>query len=295
MRRVMYGYRRWLSPVLVLFILVGMGNCCFAGGIKVSPAAFCLQNAEVGKDLDLGLDLIITNNSDNEETFLVRSLKPSQAVEKWVKGYSEIPDAGWFYFNENEIKIGPNSDGKLRMHLKVPDEEKYYNQHWMVYVEVATQAQEGKMFLMAIKPDYMIETQSKIDVKEKPYGILGLVPGVVKAEKVIPGKAKKVSFRIYNNDQTAHTYEILSYIPEASSAKQDISVTAGYEWINKDLWVMPREAKIKLKPGQAKDITVNILVPKGSECSDVGWESIVLVKPDKGLEGFVRILIEPLE
>ena len=295
MRRDRHSSKRWLLPICILFLAIGTHVPSFAEGIKVSPGSFCLQNTDIGKDLDLGLDIVITNNSDNEETFLVRPLKPSQAVEKWVNGYSELPDASWFYFNENKIKIGPNDQGKLRMHLKVPDEEKYYNQNWLVYVEVTTQAKEGEMFLMALKPDYMIETKAKADIKGKPYGILGLVPSVVKAEKVILGKNKKVSFRIYNNDNTAHTYEILSYIPETSSAKQDISVTAGYEWVNKDLWVVPSEKKIKLNPGQTKDITLNILIPKGSKHSDVGWESIVLVKPDKGLDGFVRTLIEPLE
>lgn len=283
-----------LLALILFFMFTGLGTA-YSAGLKVSPGAFCLQNAEIGKDLDLGIDMVITNKDDEEKVFVVKTLKPSEVTDKWIKGYSEIPDVSWFYFNENEIKIGPNSEGKLRMHLKVPDEEKYYNQHWLVYAEVTTKAGKEEMFKTAVKPSYMIETKANPDVKGKPYGILGLVPGAVKAEKVIPGKTKKVSFRIYNNDQTAHTYEFISYIPEASSAKQDISVTAGYEWINKDRWVMPSARKLKLNPGQMKNITLNILIPKGSECSDVGWESTVLVKPDKGLEGFVRVLIEPLE
>jgi len=206
-----------------------------------------------------------------------------------------MPDPSWLYFDTNELKIGPGQEAKVRMNLRVPDKAEYYNQHWVVYAEVTTKAGEKEMFKAAVRPIYMIETQAKADIKEKPYGILGLVPGTLEVQDVVPGKKKKVTFRIYNNDSVIHTYGIASYIPGLSSAKLDINLTAGYEWIKKERWVSPVERKIKLKPGEIKDITLKVVIPKGSKCADEGWESIVMVKPDKGLEGFVRVLIEPSE
>ncbi len=286
------GLFKKLYLAFVLVFLLVMSFCFNShAGIMVSPGAFTMQNAGIGKDMDLGIDLIITNSSRVEQVFTARSIVPSQAT-KWLKGYGEIPDASWFYFPEDKIKIKANGTGKLRMHLKIPAEEKYLNQHWIVFVEVTTLAEEGTMFKMSVRPNYMIETKSEADIKVRPYGALGLVPSMVKAGDVIAGKNRKANFKVYNNDSVSHTYQIASYIPNASSAKQDISVSPGYEWVKEISWVRPTETQIKLNPGEVKDVHLNIRIPEGSNYSDQGWESVVFVEPDKGLSGFVRVLIE---
>ncbi len=283
-----------LYLALVLVFLLVMPFCLNSyAGIMVSPGAFTMQNANIGEDMDLGLDLIINNSSSTEQVFTTRSIVPSQAAKEWLKGYGEIPDASWFYFPEDKIKIKANGTGKLRMHLKIPDEEKYLNQRWMVFVEVTSAAEEeGAMFKLSVKPGYMIETKSKAAIKEKPYGILGLAPSIVKAETVVAGKNRKVNFKLYNNDSVSHTYQITPYIPKASSARQDISVSPGYEWVKEISWVRPIQTQIKLNPGEVKDVYLDIRLPEGSKYSDQGWESVVFVEPDKGLSEFVRVLIE---
>ena len=285
-------HRLCLLALILFFVVTGPGTA--GAGLKVSPGAFCLQNAKIGESLDLGIDMVITNKNDEEKVFVIKTLKASEVTDEWVKGYAAMPDPSWLYFDTNELKIGPGQEAKVRMNLRVPDKAEYYNQHWVVYAEVTTKG-EKDMFRAAVRPIYMIETQAKADIKEKPYGVLGLVPGTLEVQDIVPGKRKKVTFRIYNNDNIIHTYRVASFIPESSSAKLDINVTAGYEWIKKERWVSPVERKIKLKPGEIKDITLKVLIPKGSKCADEGWESIVMVKPDEGLEGFVRVLIEPSE
>lgn len=284
--------KRWMVALgLGLLVIIGICPISYAGGIRVSPGAFCLQGMDIGQDADLGVDLVISNLGDTEDTFTARPIKPSQAKNKWLKGYSEIPDASWLYFKEDRVKIGPNSEGKLRMHLKVPEEERYLNQHWMVYVEVTTEGTD-KMFKVGVKPNYMIETTSKKKIKERPYSVLGLAPTVVKATEVKEGKKEEVKFKIYNNDEKVHTYTLTSYIPEASEARQDISLTPGYEWVKDPGWVTPGKAKVKVKPGKTKEVALNVLVPKGLEYQDLGWEGIVFVEPDEGLSRFVRVQIE---
>ncbi len=280
-------------------LIMGIWPTWCSGGIKVSPGAFCLQGIDAGVDQDLGIDLTIYNISDEEQVFVVRSLKPSEATEKWLRGYTEIPDANWFYFNENRITIGPNAQGKLRMHLKIPDEEKYLNQHWIVYVRVTTE--ETKMFKAALIPCYMIETEPERDIKEKPYGILSLVPSIVKIEEVIPGEKRTATFKIYNNDEVEHTYTLTPYIP-LSKDKLDISLSPGYEWAKDKNWVKLAknwwelgEKQIKLKPGEVKDVTIEVSIPEGSQPRNNGWENIILVEPDEGLTGFVRVWMEMIE
>lgn len=263
---------------LILLIATGV----FGTGIKVSPGAFVIQNVEVGKDHDLGLDLVITNKSDQEQVFIAQPVKPSKVKRKWLKGYSQIPNSNWFYFTKNEISIKPREEGKLRMHLNIPTSESYHNQHWIVYVNVTTKLKKGQMFNLAIAPNYMIETRSKENVDWRPHGVMGLVPSRVGENK---------QFKIYNNDKKARTYNIHTYIPQASTEKQDISPTPGYTWIEEIDWVKPAKSKIKVKPGKVRTINLNVDIPEDK--ADQKFEAIVFVEPDEGLAGFVRVLIEP--
>lgn len=290
-RRVLIG-----GGAAFLFIL--FFSCSSAYALKISPGAFCAQNVEVGKDLDLGVDLTITNDSDTEKIFVVKPVEPQKVTKTWLKGYQEIPDISWFYLSQNEITIGPNSEGKTRMYLKIPNEEKYLNQHWIVYVDVTSKPKAdvaGTFGLqLAISPNYMFETKAKMDIKDKPYGVLALTPSVIKIKEVMQARKKQAQFKIYNNDQISHTYTISAYIPKTPSAKQDISITPGYEWGKVD-WVKPAKKKIILKPNTAKEMSLNVLVPKALVCKDLGWEAIVFVESDKGIANFVRVLVEPGE
>ena len=268
-------------------LIIFLGLISYAAGIKVAPGAFCVQNVSIGKDLDLGLDLVVTNNSAQEQVFSVNPIKPSQAKREWIKGYGEIPEAGWFYFEKNKIKVGPHGEGKLRMRLKVPGEERYFNQHWMVYVDISSEIKKGEMLGVSIKPNYMIETVSKENIKSKPYGELGLVPSVVN----VSAKEAKGKIKIFNNDKLKHVYKIYSHIPDAR-IKQDINQSPGYEWVGQRGWVRPEINQITLKPGEEKELVIGIHIPEKQGSDARKWESILMVEPDKGLSGFVRILIK---
>lgn len=284
--------------LLVLTLTVGLvliKPALSEAGIRVSPGAFCLQDAAVGKDLDLDIDMVVTNKSDEEKTFVIRPLPESEAKKKWIKGYTYIPDPNWLYFETNQLKIGPEQEAKIGMHLNVPDKAKYYNQHWIVYVEVTTKAEKGQMFKAAIAPNYMFETEANEDVKARPAGTLGLVPSTVKATVVVPGTEEKASFEIYNNENKKHTYFIYTYIPHASRFRQDISSSPGYQWIEDEDWVKPVKKKITIKPNEVKKTNLDIFIPEGKEAEDTGWEGIVYIEPDEGKAGFVRVQIEPLK
>ena len=269
--------------IAALLFFFAAGQPSFAE-IKVSPGAFCIQNVDVGKDLDLGMDLIISNISDQENAFSIKPLSAGKVRSDWLKGYFQMPDPAWLSFEQDKITVGPNAEGKVRMHINIPGEEKYLNQHWIVFVDVTTEALEGAasrslpVFRAAISANYMIETRVNPDVKERPDGILGLVPSAIEAKGVIPGKKFKGAFKIYNNDKGEHDYTVYSYVPQASQKKQDISVTPGYEFVKDKNWVKPVKGKIKIKPGSSKTVNINIALPDGDKSADKGWEGILFVQ-----------------
>lgn len=275
----------WFLILAIFFILSFFEFAC-AEGIRVSPGAFCIKNVNIGKNLNLGIDLIITNGADEEQEFVIKTLKPSEVKKNWIKGYTEIPDPNWFYYEKDTISIPANSTGKTRMYLNIPDEEKYYNQCWMVYALVTTKTAQGSMFKMAIKPNYSIETVSKADISERPHGILGLVPGILTIEN-----RQKALFKIYNNDTVKHEYVVGSYIPKQSFSKQSITLSSGYEWVKNTNWVTLSHTKVLINPGEIKEVEVKVEVPEKERALDPGWESIIMVEQDQGLPRFVRILI----
>ncbi len=283
--------KKVLTVACAAILIFSMSMKIAQAGVRVSPGAFCVQHVKLGEELKL-IDMVITNESDQEKRFTMKVLKPSEAVDNWVKGYNEIPDTSWFYLAQDTVTISPYTETKIPLYIKIPKEEKYYNQHWMVYVEVTAEEEGALVFRAAVAPNYMIETQAKRDIGEIPYGTLAVSPTIVLADKVIPGKSKQVTFKLYNNDSVEHIYTLTSYIPQASIEKQDISVSAGYEFIKDSSWVKPVKHKIKLKPMEIKEIILSVRIPKGFEPMDKGWESIILIEPDRGLAGFVRVLVE---
>ena len=58
---------------------------------------------------------------------------------------------------------------------------------------------------------------------------------------------------------------------------------------------LAEEKQIKLKPGEVKDVTLEVSIPEGSQPRNNRWENIILVKPDEGLTGFVRVWVEMIE
>jgi hypothetical protein len=279
--------------IFAFLILLLFYTSSLAMGMKVAPGSFCVSNLSVGEDHNLGIDLIIKNNDDYEEEYTIKTVRLDEKKDNWLKGYSQIPDPDWFYFDKDKVKIKAGDEEKVRMHVKIPDEEKYLNQHWITFVEVQAKPRKGMTFNLSLRPSYLIETQSEADISQAPYGDLGVVPSAVRAEDVDLGEIQKVSFTIYNNDKVDHNYKISTYIPETSSQKLQISLTPGFVWIEEPEWVRPLESNIEIKAGQSGQVNLEILIPDGTELYENGWEGIIMVEPDNSLSGFARILIEP--
>ncbi|CAN2044980.1 Secreted protein [Candidatus Magnetomoraceae bacterium gMMP-1] len=262
-----------------------------AGMLNISPGSFCLEKIDIGVDENLGIDLVVSTKDSNHNVFLVRTDTPF--AKNVLKGYIPIPDASWLYFSNDRLTLDKNGVGKARMFFKIPNEEKYLNQHWIVETKVKPAPVGGDLFLMQLTATYMIETRASADVKERPYGILGIVPSRVNVKNIIPEKVKQAAFKIYNNDKIAHTYSLSTHtFMPALKKKLSISIAPGYEWVRDTNWVKPVNEKITVKPGGIKQADLNIKIPKNVEYEDEGWEAIVMVEPDNGRAGFVRVLME---
>ena len=181
-------------------VLILIGGIVFASkiqcmGLKASPAEFVLHDVVPGKFYNLykevNIRIKIYNEDDVSHKYFIRTYKPKK-VAKLTKGYDEIPVEGWLKFDKYEIEIPPHRVGYVYPFLYIPEDEKYFNQHWCAMIGIIGQPSSGVSLGVYLR--VRIETQSKKRVKEKPDGMLAVVPSVIK----FYGNGKK-DITIYNN------------------------------------------------------------------------------------------------
>lgn len=266
-------------------------------GLSVQPGGLLIQYVKLGRTYDFykesGIALIIENKDGSPHTYKLQVSKPSQAGnKKWLKGYSEIPDPSWFWFEKDEITVEAQSKKEVKMYLRIPEEERYYNQRWTVLLGISGKPEETRMLALAVYPRYQIETESKPELKEKPDGAIGLEPNRLLFEGLALGKNEKSGIMIYNNDKIAHTYRIIPEVIKVDPRREQITASPGYSWIPDIRWVSPNKKKIKIGPGESKELIVTVKIPKKEEYCQKKWEALVFVDSDKGDSGFARIQIQ---
>jgi len=254
-----------------------------AAGLKVSPAGFILQNIVPGKVYDIyrktGLRLTVYNDDTVGHTYLLSTNSPSE-WGKWEKGYLEIPDPKWCWFEKKKLTVGPSSQGSCSMFLKIPDEEKYYNQHWVVVLRIMGENGPGGIAL-AINVRIQIETESKVALKEIPDGIIGIVPSTVVLEK--EGGEKKVT--IFNNTDSP---QVCAVYPLKEKEKLKTYISSGFKPLPKPNWLKLNKQTLKILPRSKQTFTLGLSVPEGEMGDNEKWEYIIFVE-GKDNTGFLRV------
>ena len=282
-----------LTFLFVLFLsLIGRLE---AASLKVSPARFIVHNVEPGRLYDIyketRLRLTVYNDDTVSRTWALSTHRPSERG-RWEKGYAEIPDAQWCWFDKDEITVEPNSKAYANLYLKVPEEEKYYNQHWVVTLNIGTKPGRGGIGL-AVDIRVQIETKSKVGLKTKPYGPLGFEPSIVRFEDTKPGSREKAQVEIFNNDVRAHSYTITALFDD-SEIRQKTYLTHSYTQMPDSTWVK-HEKHVQIEPGKSAALNLELKIPDDEANLGKKWEDILLIQPDEGRAGFVRVQVQTTE
>jgi hypothetical protein len=266
-------------------------------GLSVEPGGLLIQKVPVGQlyDMDYWMKMRfkIYNESDKPRRYVLKVDKPVKVGVKVLKGYSGIPNPSWFWFEKNEVLVPANGTEEIKMFLRVPNEEKYCNQKWAVGIDVEGKPESEERLVLAVSPVFYIETETRSEVKEKPAGFLGLVPGTAVLENVALGKSKNISkIKIYNNDNQPHFYKIDLIIPSAESGKQVITPSPNFSWMPKKEWLKPDKSTLKIGPQEQKEITFDLDIPQKRDFLNQRWEGILFFESEEGLANFVRVQIK---
>jgi hypothetical protein len=282
MKKILYCL---ILPVIFLTVY---SSRLEAASLKVGPAGFIIHNIVPGKIYDVyketGVQLNIYNDNPVANTYLISSHRPSECG-KWEKGYLEIPNAKWCWFDNDEIKVEANGNSYAKFNLRIPDEERYYNQHWVVTLNVAGKPRPGEIGVgVAINVRAQIETQAKADLKDVvPDGLIGIVPSAIALKA-----NEKGAVVIFNNSPDDETYKIY---PLADKEKFQKYISAGFNPLPDPDWLELGGRSLKIPAGGKKTLGLKSALPERTGKSNGKYEAIVFVE-GKSAAGFARVRIE---
>jgi len=265
-------------------------------GLSVEPGGLLIQQVTLGEVYDLnkeaGIVLKVSNRDEKPRTYRLSTHQPSEVgTGKWLKGYLEIPDPSWFWFDQETVTVDPESDAHVKMFLKIPQEDRYDNQHWVVAVGVRGQAAPGEALAVAVYPHYQIETVSQTDLEALPAGVLGLKPSVLSFEEIPLGKWQESKVTLYNNDTKSRRYRLSIITIPVDVTREQIAPSSGYRWIPETRWISVKRRNFHIKGHGARSVSLRVKVPDEPEWYDQSWEALLWIEPEEGLPRFTRIQI----
>ncbi len=308
---------------LLMLVLLAAGSASLAAeaqalpatpptvGLAVEPGGLLLQDVTPGESYDLaektGIFLTIHNRDRNDHTYVIASHRPSEVGNRRVPaGYSDIADPSWLSFKQSEIRVPAQGSSKVRMFLRIPEDERYHNQHWSVSVSVAGKPEPGETLTLAVYPRFEIETAAKprAELRLRPAGATGLAPSVVTLTPRAEGRFTS-EFVISNNDGSKHSYRFRPAAQGETGYGRQISPSGELVWLPADAAVTVRPPRSAVDSGWSIRwwpalwlarhrhiaIPVEVRLPRGVVPPALDWETIVLVERDDGDIGFVRLRV----
>lgn len=277
---------------LIFFHISGEEDAKPSLGLSARPGTYLFSKIPVGERYELPLPLWIENKSDKERTYLLYTYKESQkSGAKQVEGYSDMLDPNWLFFERHEITIEADGIYEVKMYSDIPDNDSYYNQHWVIGLGVEGRPGEGEGVNLAVYPRYFLETESKDVLAAKPYGLIGIKPSSVTLKDVPLRKIERMAqILIFNNDYIPRQYQIFSAI-SPKDQERGIFVSPSYSWIPDPNWVIPEQKELSIDESQSETIAVGLNIPLEDRNRGKRWESLLMVSPDQGQPRFVRIQI----
>lgn len=281
-----------LFPVLLAAMMLVLPANTEAASLKVSPSLFVIRDIEPGRAYDVhrdaGVRLTIYNDDASLRTWSLSLHRPSERG-RWETGFAEIPNPEWCWFDEEEITVAPHDRGFAHLHLKVPDEERYYNQHWVVTASIAGGA-GGKMIALAADVRILLETKPKTGLRESPDGTLGVEPSIVRFDDLRPGQASTSRVLLHNNDDAPHRYTVSSLLADPET-RLGTYLTASFQALLHHEWIKHQET-VSIGPRDTAVLDLKALVPKDPSSVEEQWEEILLIRPEEGAPRFIRVRME---
>ena len=300
------------SLITVVFIIF-LSSLVFGASVGLVPALVSFDFIPPGYTFDMakktGTPILIPNQNDFPVKYTI-SFEANKAPGQLLPGYENFPDVSWCKAIPETITVMANDTGKVNLVFTIPKDAKYLNQSWelgvIVQAKKGIEAESGGVkfgIFPSVRGSYLISTlpDIKINPKDKPTGIVPMAK-FISLDEAITGK--ELSFKIFNNDTTAHDYTIEPYeFPhfEWYDVRLAIQTTGDNEpgdikWLKVSKgFLFFKKNVVHIEPGQSAEWTVQVKLPDKKEIREAkGFDFVVKILPEgkKAHSGIFRIVIQ---
>lgn len=287
--------RRMIARTLAVLALgAALAAPAPAASLKVGPARFIIHDVEPGRLYDVqaetGLALTVYNDGDSEQAWVLSVHQPSDRGD-WEKGYGEIPDPSWCWFENTEITVAPKSKTEARFFLHIPEDPRHYNQHWVVTFAIGGKT-GGAGLGLAANIRAQIETAVKTDPASPPAGNTGLAPARITFEDAAPGTVAEQRVRLHNGTDKAVKYTLAPLLDQVKDPSAYL--TGGYRRLPERSW-LKYPASLPVAAGETAVFPVTLDVPGAPENAGKQWEEMIMVQPAEGPPAFLRVRVTTKE
>jgi hypothetical protein len=138
--------KQFRYSLLVGLSLVVLSWYAVAGTLETKFTVVVAKDLPIGHRAPLlgsdGRQYAIRNNSDQTVEVRFTALKPFQQIGQ-KRAYADIPDPSWLTIEPLSLTLGPREEGRIELHLAVPDDKRYANRKYEVWL--LAQAQGGNL------------------------------------------------------------------------------------------------------------------------------------------------------
>ncbi|MBN2541547.1 hypothetical protein JXI42_01635 [bacterium] len=175
------------KKILFIICLIALIYHLESMGIEIGadPSIIDIYDVPIGTEYEIDQKIKIRNTNPDDYTFKIEVLSLKQTAF-----YSPLPNTSWVNLENTLVDVDAKSNSEpIGISIKIPNDEKYYNQHWEAQIQVTIASSGNISAGIIIK--FLIETSP--NGQFVPEGDFVAYPSVINLNNVLD------SIIIFNN------------------------------------------------------------------------------------------------
>ncbi len=272
-----------------------------AAGLSTRFGKVTVRNLRIGHKHSMKevakLPLVIFNNSGSTIEVKIDPMLPTQSELK--ETYEPIPDLSWIGLERDMLKVGPQMYGETDVFITIPEDEKYLEKKYQVFIWSRTVGKSiglglKSCLLFTIAPEKGGDESSDKARGDFDYSV---DPHKIVLENVKPGQVfdlerdAGIVLKITNNGKTTKKFGVESVSVSGSSAE----LPEGYrECPFPSFLTLETAPEFELAPGVSSNIRMYLNLPDRDEYS--GQKYMFLVKiSQEGVAILTHVYVSTVE
>jgi len=280
---------------IIILVLLVVILSSFAMRMRVVPGTILMQEAPVGETYDFAESRgqsITIGPVERDGSYLLMA-QPASEGGCQATGFYDFPNADWFILAADSVYVEQGKATQVPMWLEIPDNEGYYNHHWLLGISVNSSVAglKGNVIQPGVYLLFRFETESNPDaVPVCAQEEIVCAPSALKLSELHVGDTVNSVLKLYQGNTMARLYTVSRLDPTSDVAKLTIKGTPGFPRLSNPEWVeYPDTIVIPGVKEGAGVFPVTVNIPSGSQVRR--FEEILMIEGVGSRPAFIRILV----